>query len=92
MPEMSFQAVIWFDVQAGRFQVQIRPYDGHGAMTYVAMMDAEKVAEFIVLTGVDPDLLDAVSPPDALVVEGVEVEDASDLAKFGFKRQTNAVQ
>jgi hypothetical protein len=90
MPEMSFQAVIWFDEQSGRFRVQIRPYHGQGALTYVAMMDAEKLGEFIVLIGVDPDVFSTISTQKALVLEGVEVDEASDLAGFEFTQEKGA--
>jgi hypothetical protein len=87
MPEISFQAAIWFDEPSGRFRVQIRPYQGQGAKTYVALMDAEKFGDFIVLTGVDPGVFSTISSQKALVLEGVEVDDASQLAGFGFTQQ-----
>jgi hypothetical protein len=87
MPEISFQAVIWLDEDSGRFRVQIRQYQGQGAKTYVAMMDAKQFGDFIVLTGVDPDVFSTISSKKALVLEGVEVDDASELASFGFTQQ-----
>jgi hypothetical protein len=87
VPEISFQAVIWADAESGQFRVQIRPYQGNGAKTFVAMMDAKKLGDFIVLTGVDPDVFSTISPQKALVLEGVEVEDASQLGGFGFTQQ-----
>ena len=90
MPEISFQAAIWFDEASGRFHVRIRPYQGQGAKIYVAMMDAEKFGDFIVLTGVDPDVFSTISAKKALVLEGVEVDEASELAPFGFTLQQGA--
>jgi hypothetical protein len=87
LPEISFQAAIWFDDQSARFRVQIRPYQGQGAKIYVAMMDAEKFGDFIVLTGVDPDVFSTISSKKALVLEGVEIDDASELAPFAFTLQ-----
>jgi hypothetical protein len=90
MPETSFQAAIWLDEASGRFRVQIRPYQGQGAKIYVAMMDAQKFGDFIVLTGVDPDVFSTITAKKALVLEGVEIDDASELAQFGFTQQQGA--
>lgn len=92
MPEISFQAAIWLDEASGKFRVQIRPYQGQGATIYVAMMDEEKFGDFIVLTGVDPDVFSTISFKKALVLEGVEVEEASELAPFGFRQQQGAAK
>ncbi len=87
MPEISFQAAIWLDEPSGRFRVQIRPYQVQGAKTYVAMMDAKQFGDFIVLTGVDPDVFSTISSKKALVLEGVEVDDITELTSFGFTQQ-----
>ena len=87
MAEISFQAAIWFDAGSGKFRVQIRPYQLNGVRTYVAMMDAKKLGDFIVLTGVDPNVFSTISSEKALVLEGVEVDDANELAGFGFTQQ-----
>ena len=92
MPEITFQAAIWQDAETGKFRVQIRPYQGQGAKIFVAMMDAEKLGDFIVLTGVDPEVFSTISSEKALVLEGVEVDDANELAGFGFTQQQGAAK
>ena len=87
MPEITFQAAIWQDAETGQFRVQIRPYQLNGAKTYVAMMNAERLADFIALSGAEPANLSGITPKKALVLEGVEVDDASELAGFGFTLQ-----
>ena len=87
MPEITFQAAIWQDGESGQFRVQIRPYQLNGAKTYVAMMNAERLADFIALTGAELDDLSAITPKKALVLEGIEVDDASELAGYGFTLQ-----
>lgn len=86
MPESSFQVAVWQDAESGQFRVQIRPYRLNGAKTYVAMMNAERLAHFIALSGEDQDL-SGITPKKALVLEGFEVEEASHLAGFGFMLQ-----
>jgi len=87
MPEITFQAAICQDAESGQFRVQIRPYRLNGAKTYVAMMNAERLSEFIALTGAELDDLSAITPKKALVLEGIEVDDASELAGYGFTLQ-----
>jgi hypothetical protein len=87
MPEISFQALIWGDAESGQFRVQIRPYQYNGAKTYVALMNAERLSDFIALSGADLNDLSGITPRKALVLEGVELEEASDLTGFGFTLQ-----
>lgn len=91
MAEITFQAAIWFDAASDKFRVQIRPYQ-QGAKTYVAMMDAKQLGDFIVVTGVDPDVFSTISEQKALVLEGVEVDDSQELAGFGFTQQQGAAK
>jgi hypothetical protein len=90
MPEMTFQAAIWQDGESGLFRVQIRPYQLNGAKTYVAMMNAERLAEFIALSGAELGDLSEITQKKALLLEGVEVDDASKLSGFGFTLQQKA--
>jgi len=93
MPEMTFQAAIWQDAESGQFRVQIRPYQGNAATIFVAMMSAEKLADFIALCGAElTDLSGAISSKKALVLEGVEVDDANELAGFGFSQQSGVAK
>jgi hypothetical protein len=88
VPEISFQAAIWVDAETGNFRIQIRPYAFNDARTYVAMMDSERLSRFVTLCGADPQTVSgAVSPEKALVLEGVEIDDANELAGFGFALQ-----
>ena len=93
MPEMTFQAAIWQDAESGRFRVQIRPYQGNAATIFVAMMSAEKLADFIALCGAEVnDVSGAISSTKALVLEGLEVDDGNELAGFGFSQQSGAAK
>lgn len=91
MAEITFQAAIWLDAESGKFRVQIRFYQP-GSKIYVAMMDAKQLGDFIVVTGVDPDVFSTITAQKALVLEGVEVEDSQELAGFGFTQQQGAAK
>jgi hypothetical protein len=90
MPEITFQAAIW-QGESSQFRVQMRPYQGNATKTYMAMMNAEKLADFIALCGTElNDVSEAISSTKALVLEGMEVDDANGLAGFGFSQQQGA--
>src|SRR5438270_7841203 len=43
MPEISFQAVIFSDLEPGTFRVLLRPYESNSARTYSAVMNAKRL-------------------------------------------------
>jgi len=82
----SFQAMVWGDPELGKFRVMLRPYEFRGARTYVAEMNAGRFSDFIASFGADAvEIAKAIAPKKAVILEDVELEDAEDLAEFGFK-------
>jgi hypothetical protein len=91
MPEISFQTVIWGDLEPGTFRVLLRPYQPDGARNYSVVMNAERLAEFVALAGADPEEVSrTLAPKKAVVLEGVELEVPDALAEFGFTLQEAA--
>ena len=81
----SFQAMVWGDPELGKFRVVLRPYKFRGARTYVAEMNAGRFLDFIASFGADSgEIAKSIAPQKAVILEDVELEDAGDLAEFGF--------
>ncbi|HMC32164.1 MAG TPA: hypothetical protein VKL99_15125 [Candidatus Angelobacter sp.] len=85
MPEISFQAVIFSDLEPGTFRVLLRPYESNSARTYSAVMNAKRLVEFIASIGMDQEEVGGeLGPKKAVVLEDVELEIPDAFAEFGF--------